>query len=213
MRLSITTYLIIVLNILGKSQSNYIKRIEYRDPKTRMYITKYVNDMTGDTTRYEQSGEYTVINKQNIKIVEGHRGGGITHPCGCEPRKHGAWIYRYSNGQIDSIGNYNCDLKIGEWKYFYPNGSIKKVENFIVEKTHYERLSLQTGDYKEFNNNGNLTVQGQFKIIEKQDSIKVLDPNTYDFMKIWGNTLKSVKKGIWLYYDSKKIILRKEEYD
>ncbi len=79
----------------------------------------------GDTTKIQQPlGRYVKINKNGVKLIEGQKEGGIGHLCGCEPRKQGLWTYRYSSGQIDSIGEYICDSQFGKWKYYYPNGLI-----------------------------------------------------------------------------------------
>lgn len=212
-KLSIILCLISAVRLLGITQSDGVERTYDLDPKTKIFTIKYVNSKTGDTTKIVQSGEYEVTNKQGIKLIKGRREGGITHPCGCEPRKQGEWTFRYSNGQIDSIGKYKCDNQVGEWKYYYPNGLIKKIEYFIFEQTEYNYLSLRKGVYKEFNKAGQLIIQGQYKVISAQDSVETIDPKTYDFIKIWGNTLKSIKSGTWMFYDSLGVILRKEIYE
>lgn len=178
-----------------------------------------IDTINGDTAKYfKKSNRYVEINMEGVLIVEGHKIGGMGTLCGCEITPHGYWIERYENGSLKEQGRYSCNRKIGTWISYYENGRIRKIENYkppylemftrhgLPADTLKTRFLLE-GPYLEYYSNGQLKVDGNFKIVEEfstVDTIYTFDPETYEVIgnivngKFW--IPKSKKTGHWNVY-------------
>jgi antitoxin component YwqK of YwqJK toxin-antitoxin module len=93
--------------------------------------------------------------------------------------KFGLWTKYYTNGQIESQGNYDMysllynqspkkgrrienSYKVGKWIYYYENGQLKATGTYktIITKANtgidnqFHKLSLTTTDWKFFDSDG-----------------------------------------------------------
>ena len=69
---------------------------------------------------------------------------------------HGEYIYRYKDGKIKVIGNYDNGKKNGEWNHYNNLGKIIKIENYDSGLLH--------GNIKHYFNDGkSIKIIGQYK--------------------------------------------------
>ena len=174
------------------------------------------------------------IRDSNILLADGQLLGGMGTDCGCSLKANGLWIERFRNGELKEQGNYYCNEKIGTWTYGNELGKTLRIETYkrpysVELSSHRLDFIFQVGDlqltnrgilngaYKEFHQNGEIKVEGQYQIIEEYtttDTISTFDPETYEegYFVIKGEFWKpiSIKIGLWNYYDQTGKIIKTE---
>jgi hypothetical protein len=233
----ITIVLLMFINVSNLKSQDYwrigktIKK-EYKDDNYGQ-IHERIDTTNNDTIRYtRKSDRYLIKSSDNIILVDGHMWGGMGTPCGCEPTPHGYWIEKYRNGKYKSQGKYFCREKVGTWTYYYENGQISKIESFrkpyekfakelnsIVDAILIKNYYLRDGPYLEYYPNGQLKIEGTYKIFEeysKTDTIFEFDLETFApiITVIEGDYWipRSKKVRTWNFYDENGRILEHEKY-
>jgi len=74
--------------------------------------------------------------------------------------KDGYWAYFYEDGKIKAGGNYKLNQMNGLWTCYYPTGGMYKQQEF---KFSYFNVPNPNGPYKQWSEEGNLIIQGQFE--------------------------------------------------
>lgn len=206
----------------------------YNDSNNKNNYTKFgIDKQTKDTIKYlPLIQKFQIVTLEGIIITDGQL---TSH--GGEQEANGFWIERYRNGNLKEHGNYYTNDKIGTWVYFHDNGNIKKVETlkrpystelseyprsytFKYEETILSNPPLKSGYYKEFYENGNLKLEGQFVIMEKfqtRDTIITFNPESYENIlnitegEFWKP--KALKTGVWNNFDENgKLVFSKRYY-
>ncbi len=195
------------------------------------FVDERIDTIRGDTSKYfANTDKYIEVSKEGVLLIEGYKLGN----CGCEPQSNGYWIERYRNGNLKNQGEYECGRKIGRWIYYFENGQIAKIENF--KKTYdkfimslpdgsdinnpFYRMSLPEGRYLEYYPNGQLKIEGRYKIIEefsKTDTVSTFDMDTYEeTVKVYEGEFwnaKSKKSGVWNSYAENGEVIKHEKYE
>jgi antitoxin component YwqK of YwqJK toxin-antitoxin module len=129
--------------------------------------------------------------------------------------KDGYYKTWYSNGQIETQGEYAENKRTGNWKSWYSNGQLHEDINFKED-------SLD-GDFKKWHENGKKLIEGKYefgKLIGKwqawHDNGQLKNEQNYLNGKLegkqtyWysngqknteGTYLNGLKDGLWIYYD------------
>jgi antitoxin component YwqK of YwqJK toxin-antitoxin module len=180
------------------------------------YLIK--QDSTGNYYRAPDSGRivyiardfttYRVFDKNLKLIVEGDLGG--RHYIDYFQR-FGKWTEYFENGKIKSTGFYHENHPIGLWQTFFSNGQLKKTYSYSYIQTNLSNCFCLTGSYQEFYDNGNLRINGFYKV--QYDTVSVQQWSTADkFEKVLIKDLISKKYGVWTYYLANGDLEKKEEF-
>ena len=208
-----------------------LKKHSVAKPKSSLFTIIEIDETTGDTSKLFRN-RYVEVSSHGVLLVEGHVLGGLGTVCGCEPLPHGYWIERFRNGKLKAQGKYHCNQKEGTWTYYYENGNIKKIESYHqaysvplyqLAATFQESLKdyfLLDGPYLEYYPNGQLKVDGQYKIMEEYsntDTLFTIDSETYERIPtiIQGDFWipKSKKVGYWHYYNAQGASISYQKVD
>ena len=123
-----------------------------------------------------------------------------------EGQKHGLWIKKYSNGQIQYKGEFNHGKPTGKFKRYFPNGNLMAIMQHRSEGEVYATL---------FNKEGKKRAEGKY-INKKKDSTWVFyDPQgniilkeKFDMGKRNGRSVRLYSNGdtaqIVVYRDGEK---------
>lgn len=93
--------------------------------------------------------------------------------------KDGPWKEYFEDGQLRSEGTYNLGKRVGKWRFYHQNSAIEQEGNYNnqgnaeglwkwyfdngnVEREESYRNGLTDGPYIEYDENGNVIVQGEF---------------------------------------------------
>lgn len=119
--------------------------------------------------------------------------------------RHGLWKVYYPGGKLRSKGYYEDNKFVGLWENYYPSGGLKALANyglfFIKGKKYYD----QSGAYKEFYENGQVKVDGFYKMsldTAVKDATYVVDPKTGKgtVEESKGEIPHSFQSGTWYHY-------------
>ena len=132
-------------------------------------------------------------------------------------KEFGIFRFRDSIKLTSSESHFINDLEITDSKYYYPNYKIKKEgqtinysyeglwrfyseQGNLIKEVNYKN-GTEFGSYKEYQNNGEILVIGQYKHIEK-----IVEDNCFDAsgLEMKCRTRKKnipKKTGVWKYYD------------
>jgi hypothetical protein len=183
-----------------------------------------VDTITFDTIiESVKEGYRKIISTEGFVLAYGELWGGMGTDCGCVVQPHGHWVNRNRDNTIKEFGEYYCNHQIGTW-YFFERDSLARIETYSKAYPNYikERntKTFLNGPYLEFYTNGNLKVEGYYKIIEEYsttDTIFIFNPETYlDENEILEGEFwlpKSIKFGIWKIYDVSGNLVDKKAWD
>ncbi len=120
----------------------------------------------------------------------------------------------YKSGQLKKVGNLVCNHKEGEWITYDEGGSIIKYENYTsFELTLGHRIPYLSGIYKEYFLNGQVRMEGMYRVVQKWTEVPVLIAESYEIMNkccSWVTT--SIKFGIWREYDKEGNLINQIDY-
>lgn len=212
---------IIGLIFFGQSLKSQIAT-EYGSPviwnkiSTGKYIMSGVDTISKDSILISKN-EYLRKNAQG-RLIEKLTllPNSISIRCDDEgPKLTGKWIRYYSSGEIEEIGQIECNRKIGNWIYFYKNGSINRYEKYdkfvLFEFGHSAYLN---GAYVEYYEDGTIKVLGNYKVLEEYVKYQKLNIDTYETMEEccrWQP--KSFKFGKWVEFDENGDITNELMYE
>jgi len=220
------TLFIQVYNAQVVAQSWHVRKHIFNHP-SEGYVTIEIDTIKGDTTKYfRNSNRYIELNKEGVKIVDGHTDGRGNNSCGT---RHGYWIERYQNGVLKKQGRYLCDQKVGAWVFYHQNGQLMRVENYNQAYhglfARYPRDGrtgfCKEGPFLEYYANGQLKTEGAYLIVEEffsglDTTIVTFHPDTYEelikteYVEYWRPVSK--KTGHWYTYSEDGTLLTHQEY-
>lgn len=176
-----------------------------------------IDTVTSDTI-YISKNEFKRISKigvliEHLTYVDEFSNFTDSYSCNDDSEYLSGYYNRYYNsGKLRETGNLRCGFKTDEWFEFYEGGNIKTYANYLkLEAPYY--TSRQQGLYKEYHENGQTKLRGQYQIFKRRGTFKIFDPETYeerDSCCTW--KLISKKISNWTEFDSTGVIVNETKF-
>jgi len=137
-------------------EDGLIYKVGHDDPFTgRIIDTLNSNILEYDVVNGLKNGDFRVSSMEGIISMYGKVE---------DNRNIGEWNYYYSNGNLESRGNFKYDLPYGKWEFYYSNGNLKETGTFVE--------GYKTGDWYQYTENGELISLITYDMGEKLSEVK-----------------------------------------
>ncbi|MFZ4400465.1 MAG: toxin-antitoxin system YwqK family antitoxin [Bacteroidales bacterium] len=97
---------------------------------------------------------------------------------------------------------YYFEGELKESKEFYSNGILFRIK-------HYQKSGIENGEYKEWDENGKIKIEGKFLDGERNGYWSYFNDGIISTIGTYEN---NVKVGIWKYFDKSHKLIKKEFY-
>jgi antitoxin component YwqK of YwqJK toxin-antitoxin module len=201
------------------AQQDTLNRVD-KNGKKHGYWMKY----NGDTLAYE--GRFENGNPTGVFVYYYPNKKVKSTVSYADKGKTARTVMFHMNGAIMAIGKYTDQKKDSLWKYYnefellvsseqYFNGAANgdwqkySLEGKVIEKTVYKN-GMRDGDWIQYFDNGKIKLKGSYKADQLDGSFLMYYSN--GMFCVAGKYEKSIPVGVWLYYNFKGEIERKDTY-
>lgn len=133
----------------------------------------------------------------------------------------------FANGRKMASGNYINEKKDSTWQFFGENtGVLASEETYVAGKVEgksrtfypdgvvaemvYYKNGIRDGLWEQYFTDGKLKLRGAFKAGEKHGPFITYHVNAKPM--ITGQYQKGLPEGVWIYFDEKGVVLKKEYF-